>query len=265
MRDFFLAPILSLFSLKFYRRLVTVSQVLGFLYLAYLSFLVAFVETAHFRTRAYPIISEFVGWMEKNLPEMVVTSQGVQMIISEPKLLTHPRWGPVIYLDPTSDFPKQTDWNKAPLILARQRIAYRGRTGNNYQVQDLIPKNVDPNWRGFVITGEKIMQYWKNYKPMLGPFLFASIFVFTYFWKLIAGLLYSLLGIGLNRFRSEKLPYPFVLNLTFFALTPVIWLQLFSRLLHWHVPLSFLTAFVLTALYLAFAILGTQRSPAPTE
>jgi hypothetical protein len=169
MRDFFLAPILSLFSLNFYRRLLAGQQSAGFLYLAYLSFLMSLAGLLLLHLQFFPVANQFVGWLEKNIPEMVFTQGGVKMSIEEPLLLTHPQWGALFYLDPTNDFPSSIDLEKAMVIVTRTKIAYRDPSNGETRIQDLAPEAAPKNWQDFVLNRERLRELWNRLLPFLNP------------------------------------------------------------------------------------------------
>lgn len=266
MRDFLLAPFLSLFSRKFYQRLLALPQALGFLYLAYLSLFFSLWALVMFRIYSLPTADELIDWLGKSLPDMVFTQEGIQMEIKEPLLLDHPRWGPLLYLDPTSESPKMEDLEKAFLVIARTKLAYRDPNTGESRILSLTAKGTQRRWRNATVTGNALLRFWKVARPFVASIFFVAVFFVFYLWKLLAGFLYSLVGLIFNYFRTERLRYPSLLNLTFFALTPVALLQLVAwSFTTWHIPLNFLTALLLTSLYLAFAVLFTQESHAQTE
>jgi len=259
MRDFFLGPLLSLFSLKFYRRLHTLPKGLGFLYPAYLSFWVALLALIMFRLQFQPLAEDFVGWLSQNLPTLKVTQEGIVMDLQAPRLLTHPQWGPLFYLDPLNDLPKMEDLDKALFVVTKTSIAYQDPGSGERRIRQLPKGKQRANWRDATITGETLSRFWRASKPFVSSIFFVILFVGIYFWKLAAGFFYSLLGLIINLFRMERLSYGAVLHVSFFALTPVtllqVWLGTFP--LGWF-PLNFFTAALITSLYLALAILGTQ-------
>ena len=260
MSNFFLSPILALFSLKFYRRAQTAPLSRGFLYLGYLSFLLALYGMILFRIQWMPAANEFAGWLKHNLPEMTLTRQGLEMKIAEPRLLTHPRWGALIYLDPAKDSPDPADLEKAAMVITRTKIGYRDPSTTEFRIQNIVQQSNAANWRDVTFTQETIGQLWRKLSPWLAAIFFLISFVGFYLWKLMAALLYSLIGILLNLFRKTKLRYGSILNVSFFTLTPMAVLQALVWLFpNFPVPVNLLTSLVLTTIYLAFAILATQE------
>lgn len=261
MGDFFLAPVLSLFSIKFYQKMLVLPRALGFLYLAYLSFIFAVIAGVVFRIQALPVADDLFFWLSRNLPEIKITRQGLEMAVAKPLLLIHPRWGSLLYLDPDNEFPKSEDLKKALIVVTPKNIAYRDLSTGEYRIQSIAPR-LKPNkeWQDFLITGDKVDQFWRTMKPFLSVLLFLFTFAGTYLWKLLAALVYSLVGIFVNMFRTERLPYRSILELTIFTLTPVTLLQivlmLFSNI---PIPMNFFTALLITSIYITVVILGTQQ------
>jgi len=265
MRDFFWAPFLSLFSLNFYRRLQGRSLGSGFLYLGYLSLVVSLWSVLMFRSFSLPVVNDLVRWLGANLPEMTLTREGVRMALREPLLLSHPQWGPLLFFDPTSDVPKPEHLEKAFLVVARRKLVFRNPATAQQQIQDLTPAAGVQRWQDLLITGERVTLFWERIKPFALFLFFVAAGVGTYLWKLLAGLLYSLVALLLNCFRKERLPYGTLLNVTFFALTPMTLLQLASlQFPESGLPANLLIALLVTTFYLILGILGTQKKTGPT-
>ena len=259
MSNFLLSPILALFSLKFYRQAQTAPVSRGFLYLGYLSFLLALYGMILFRIQWMPAANEFVDWLKQNLPEMTLTRQGLEMKIAEPRLLTHSRWGALIYLDPVKDSPDSADLEKAVVVITRTKVGYRDPSTEELRIQNIVQQSNAANWRDVSFTQETIGRLWRKLSPWLAAIFFLTSFVGFYLWKLIAALLYSLIGMLLNLFRKTKLRYGSILNVCFFALTPLALLQALVWLFpNFPLPVNLLTSLTLTTLYLAFAILASQ-------
>lgn len=260
MRDFLLAPFLSLFSRNFYRRLLVWPLSRGFLYLVYLSLLLTLSSWLTFRILFLPVANELATWLGERLPEIIITREGIRMGIEDPLLLSHPRWGPLVYLDPNRDAPPQEDFKKAFVILTRTEVAYRYPADGEIQTRSVIPRGDQKGWRDRTLRGDDITKLWRNVRPFVTIIFFLFGLVGFYLWKLIAGLFYSLVALFLNRFRKERLSYAALLNLTLFALTPVSLYQFAAaQLPAWKIPLHFPIAFVITSLYLAYGILGTRE------
>ena len=260
MIDFFLAPVLSCFSARFYQGRLRGSQTRGFLYIGYLSFLFSLGLLFAFQTRGLPATDELVHWIGNNTPALTFTREGVRMSIDQPLLLAHPQWGALFYFDPQSDFPRAEDLQKAMVVIARKQVAFHGPRGNQYRIQDLTPRGGLKKWRDLTLTGIKIIDNWGKIKPFLAVIFLGTAFLGIYLWKLLAGLFYSLIGLLWNRFRKERLGYPSILNLTFFAMGPITLIQIASAVFPLIPPVLglFPVALIVTSAYLAFGILQSQ-------
>lgn len=259
MLDFLLAPILSIFSRSFYRRLLGHTQILGFFYLFYLSLILSTYVLFNFRLQYLPPTDDFVNWLATEWPETVFTRQGVQIDLQEPLLIRHPDYGPIAYLNPAGEMPSQDELEKAFMVLTRTHVAFRNPARGNVRIQKVLPADNAQNWQDFVINRERILWFWTQAKPFLTAGFFVFAFIGIYLWKILVGLVFSLIGILVNLFRKERLRYLSILNLTFFALTPFALLQFYAPAFGaWRFPVQPLSSLAVTAAYLAFAILGSQ-------
>ena len=257
--NFLLAPFYSLFSLPFYRKILSRPLGLGFLYLGYLSLLFSVWALVLFNLRAVPAIGEFASWLGANLPKITLTPQGMRLDPNEPVLLTHPQYGAIFYFDPTIDAPKPEDFTKALVILTRTQAAFHNPNTGEVRMQSLIPARQSLGRNEMEITGDKVIRGWNRSKLFVPLFFFFSVFLGTFFWKLMAALIYSSTGLLWNLFRKVRLTYGRILNVSFFALTPMsFWQWLSWQFPALHLPANFLVSLVLTSVYLAIVLFGTQ-------
>lgn len=259
MSEFFLSPILSLFSLSFYKRVIHYPLKRGFLFLFYLSLLFSVWASVLFYRRSLPSIDEFIGWLGANLPQINLTKQGLELQTKEPVLLTHPRFGPLIYIDPTIDTPHKEQVDKAPVVLTHTKAVYHNTNTGEIRMQSLVPTDTR-KWKPAVITGEKVLKVWRRVRPLISIIFFGIVSTATFFWKLLAALGYSLVSLILNLLRKQRLNYKQIFNATIFALAPPSVLQWIS----WQFPAlqlatHFFIIFPVTVLYLGIAILATQE------
>ena len=260
MWDFFLSPFLALYSLKFYRRVSARPLAVGFYFLAYLSLLFSIWALILFRIHTLPLIDDFAGWLGISLPKITVTEEGLQLEKKEPVLLTHPRFGAIAYIDPTSDTPKPEDLEKAFVILTRTKVIYRNPETGEVRMQNLISARRRQHWGDAVVTGDKVVGFWNRTKPFALAIFFFIVFTGTYVWKLLAGLAYSLVGLIFNRFRKDRLSYGKVLSATFFSLAPVSVLEWFAwQFPRLHLPVNPFVSIAVTLVYLGLALLCTQE------
>ncbi len=260
MSEFFLSPIQSLYSLSFYKKVLRYPLRCGFLFLLYLSLLFSIWASLLFYRRSLPSIDEFVTWMGANLPQINLTQQGLELEKKEAVLLTHPRFGPLIYIDPTIDSPNQEQMGQAPILLTHTKAVYHNANTGEIRMQSLVPNLTAKGWKPAVITGKKVLMVWKRMRPLIAIFFFGIVFAATFVWKLLAALGYSLVSLVLNLLRKNRLSYKQLINATIFALAPPSVLQWIS----WQFPVlqlatHFFIIFPVTVLYIGIAILATQE------
>lgn len=252
-------PILSLFSLKSYRKLQTARAPFIFIYPAYLTFLFAIATMIVLCTQFLPLADEFMDWLGKNLPAMTLTADGIQMSHREPVLLIHPDWGPVLYLDPNNDFPREEDAGKALVLLARRKIAFYDPVTREMRMQTIPGSNTRSN-QSYRITGAGVIVFWKKIRA---SFLAASFLLFwaaIYILKLLGAFSYSALGLLINYFRPDPLPYRAVMSTTLAAMTPFTLVQILAGPFETLRLVSILpVSIILTGFYLCFALFATRE------
>ena len=259
--NIFLAPLFSLFSLRFYRQAVLSSLSKGLAYLAYLSFLAALAFALLFHVYGKPEFREMNQWLQGNLPPLAYSPEGLTMNAGSPRTIVNPKYGLTITFDMTKDNISAEEAGNAMIFVTKKNLyvvapkgqmrvyplARPGRQGNLVSVNETLKKvgEVFDRWIAFLI--------------------FAASFPLFFIWKLLAAIFYSLPGLLINRMRREKLAYSAVLNVSFFALTPVFLIQLLDIAFP-SLPLSLglAGALFLTTIYLFLGIKLTEEKIAPS-
>lgn len=265
MTDILLGPLLSLGSLAIYRRAARRPLSHGLTYLGWLALLFASAVMVVVSTVWLPAADDFAAWLEAHVPEMRITKDGVVTTASEPVVLTHPKLGKVLVVDTSKDVPSAEDLDGAPVFVGRRHVTIANGPRGEQRVFDVTQAN-GGSWVGTTVDARFVRDVYGRIRAYAGPILFLLLVALFFVWKLLAALLYSLLGVALNRFRKEPLPYAGVLNVTFFAMTMVVALQSVA-LLGGPTPLRVgrLAAWAITGAYLAAALLPPERRPDPTS
>jgi len=257
--DIVLGPVLSLYSVAFYRRVARQRLGRGLAYLVYLSSLYAAAIAIALLAFWLPAADRFVDWLAPNLPEVKLTDHGAVMDAPQPFVLTHPTLGTLLAIDTRVETPSADDLRGAPVFFVSrtQVVVSEGREGQR-RVYDLVPQTPEARarWEGLVVNGASVKRIYGRLRLLAAPLAFVACLVFFFVWKLLAALAYSLLGLVLNMLRRERLPYASILTLACFAMTAVILLQTlaaFGALGSFRV--SYLTAWLVTGAYLALAML----------
>jgi hypothetical protein len=141
------------------------------------------------------------------------------------------------------------------------------KQGNQMRIYDLRREDTGAGPYSVQITKEYLDRLYASIRPWLALFAAILFFFFFFIWKLLAALFYSWFGLLINFLRRPRLNYGAIFDVSAFALTPVIWIQAIYLLVPAvaKLPFGFFGSFLLTFIYLVFAIKGTQeREPQPT-
>lgn len=268
MVDFLFAPILSLFSPRFYRELLRGSLWKGFLYLLYLGAICAAIFISAIALRWLPEADEFIDWLSHNLPTVTIDREGISSSVKQPYELKHSRLGLILVLDTRKDAFESNEIKNAFLYVSKTKVYANNPMKNETRVFDLsaaareaaekakakgMPSSdLEPQ----TFTGTMLRNLYLKVKPVVLTVFFFGVALFVFAWKLSAALIYSLIALVLNQFREEKYSYPALLNVSMFALTAVTLLQFSSLVvtqLHLSPPLWL--ALCMTTLYLSLAVL----------
>jgi len=255
------APIYSLFSVQFYRRVLANKLSKGFLYLTFLSAIFAVVTIIAVNTRLIPLVEDFVDWAKEEMPVLVWSTQGLQMETQQsPYVMVHPEYGPLVTFNMDLEEGGLEHMGEVPILVTSQQI-YVNEGNGQLRVYDVVPDDVRNQElpQSIRITGEAVENVYGNYKVPVIVLVVIASGIFMYLIKLLQGLLLSLLGLIINRSRKEALKYSQILNAAFFAGTAFFILEILSVLIPQAAVMANLLVNVLvTGLYLFLAIKKTE-------
>ncbi len=259
------APFYSLFSLRFYRWVIASPLYRGFLYLLFTGVVVTFCVLLAFASQALPRIDEFAAWLVEEMPEITWTPQGITTQPAGPKTLVHPVLGPLVTFDTgASDVNEQTMGDVRVFVTATK--LYLREEPRALRVYDLVSGGVEKRAGAgpVTLTRETAEKFYRMAKPWAMTVIVIFVFSFFYLWKVLAALFYSLIGLLINLARRERLRYAQILNVSFFALTPMVLLQLLSMTVPFlrTAQLGPLVSLVVTSVYLFIAVKLTEEKSA---
>jgi hypothetical protein len=258
MTDIVLGPVLSLYSVAFYRRVARQRLGRGLAYLVYLSSLYSASISIALLAFWLPAVDRFVDWLAPNLPEVKLTDHGAVTDAPQPFVLTHPVLGTLLVIDTRRETPSADDLRGAPVFISRTQVVVSEGPAGQRRVYDLMPQTPEARarWEGLVVNGASVKKIYGRLRLLAAPLAFVAFLVFFFVWKFLAALAYSVLGLVLNLLRRERLPYASILTLACFAMTAVIVLQTLAAFgAFGSFRLSYLTAWLVTGAYLALAML----------
>lgn len=221
--SFWLAPLTAFFHPRVYRDAAKSRGGRGLLYNLYLAGFVTVVIMIIFANIFVGRTDQFVTWLQKELPVLVWTPQGLSIEgnVQQPYSLVHPSYGPLAVFDMAKVTATDAEMGKFPIFVTSTKIFIRKAPGQiderditqaAFQTKQKLPAKVR-------ITGDVIRQSYQNLKRALF-FILPIVFLIVFFlFFLVSALLYSLIGLLFNRMRKNKLRYGAIYNVTCFALT----------------------------------------------
>ena len=264
MATFLLAPLMTLFSKRLYRKALHSGVGRGFGYLLYLTVLFCVLTFVLCQLRLLPLTSQFIDWLVQVTPEMTLTQTGLNVDVAQPYLVEHPAIGPLYLIDTTkSASDLLADQSPAVILIGKNAVVARQPQRNQVRVFNLdqAMEQVRQANRPLQITKQVMNQLSKRLLGMLVPIVLVFLAPLFFIWKLLAALFYSLLALLLNLFRKEKLRYSALFNVACYAITPVTVIQAvgisFPEL---PIRLNFFLAIALSVAYLCFGIFLASRS-----
>lgn len=258
------APFYALFSVPFYRKVITSPLSRGFLYAGYLSLVIVAVTVVMFFFVFLPKLDAFEEWIETEMPALTWTPEGLVMDARSPYLMVHPELGPLAIIDTTKEDIASEEMGHFLVYVTSKRIFTRQGPGEirvyditqppDERREDMLTMRIDP---------ELVNRAYRSLRPWISFFLVAVLFPFFFIWKVMEALIYSLVGSFINFKRRNPLTYSATLNVSFFALTAATILQYRRFFLPFlgRIPFGFFGGLLVTSLYLFFILRKTDEPP----
>ena len=255
-----LAPLLSLFDIRFYKKATRTPASQGFIYVFYLAAILAVLATGAYAVLIQPRVHEMLRWIEKEMPPLAYSAEGFVMNAPSPYVMTHEHYGKLVVFDMEAQEPRG-EYSDVPFYITAKKIFIENPDGTKRAVNVVRAQN----------TGRVAMinEVFKRVAESLAGFLvvifFTAVFTAGVMLYFMAGLLFSMLAALINLWRKNRLPYSSVLSLTLFALTPALYIHIlkllpgFSRL---H-GFGFYSTLLLITAYLFMAVKLTEE-PGPS-
>ncbi len=261
----FSATIESLYSVRFYRDVIQSSISKGFLYLTFWTALASCLITIFVAARVYPEAGRFMDWVKAEMPVIEWTVAGAKIDKPSPYVMKHPRYGHIATFDMSKTDLSSAEIGDAMFYMTSTRLYLKESANREVRMYDLTKHDPDikPDAK-VVINAQTVEKFEKAAKPAGLVLCFFFAFIIFFIWKLLAAVFYSTLGLILNRFRTNKLSYEAVLNVSFFALTASIWIGILSLYLSSivRIPFGFFGSVLVTSFYLLLGIKLTE-DPSP--
>ncbi len=260
---FLLAPVMTFFSSRLYRSALRSGMGRGFSYLLYLTVLFCLLVVFLCQFLLIPVTSNFIDWLIQVTPEMTITQTGLSVSANQPYLVKHPALGPVYLIDTTKSLDElMADQSRAFLLIGKEHVVVRNPRRGQTRIFDLKQAMEQARLANqpIRITKNLMRQLDQRFQALIVPIVLLLLAPLFFIWKLLVALFYSLIGLGLNLFKKEKIRYGSLFTLTCYAISPVTLIQA----VHISIPdmyfnLNFWFAFALTLAYLSYGMFVTSR------
>jgi len=270
MTDMLFAPVLSFFSRRLYGKVAQKGFGYGLLYIVYLAVLFGVLWTFLSQFLLLPMVKDFGGWLVAVTPETQISASGIEIKAKEPYVIKHPAIPnmPLVMIDTSLDLDGlMKSESKAFALVGKDHVIVSKPGGGEQRIFDLRPQLVEmaKGSKVFVITKMMMQSFVDRVVGLLTPVYVMIMFVSFMVWKVIEAFFFSLIGLALNMFRKEKLPYRNLFSLACFANSPITiiqWMAVFA-VFGLQLYVSFLVGVALTTVYMVYGMLVAAHQPKP--
>lgn len=251
----FTAPFFSFFHKDFYREVGKNWKGKIFGYLILLQMFCWALICLHLYTEVSAWIQNEAPKVINQIPHISIVNGEASTDVEQPYTITDPtRPDRVLFvIDTTGQITKLDDSMKAGLM-TRDHVYVRQKSSlNEVRVYDL--SKIDR----FELDAAKVSGWADMIRKwmMLAFFPFAVLGAFLY--RLFIGLLYSLIGLLINAFLTQKSDFGEIYRVAIMAMTPVLLLKLVKNMTGIHIPMFWGVCIVVTLFYLAFGLFALSR------
>ncbi len=240
-------PFYSCYSAHLYLYVARAWQGVGLLYLFFVLALCSMITTYRLALVMESVVQERVMPIIGKIP----------VLTFEQGLLSVPGPQPLVIQDPVTELPMvvidtsgQTtslEEHGAPLLLLKDRaLARQGSEGE----RALEFAGLD----GVQLDNDTIRSGLQRAMGFIKPLAYIPVLVMEFVYRLLQALLYAVGGLLFASLLKVSLPYAVLLRLTCVAMTPSLLLTALLELFGMGMPLGGLLFFILSQLYLYFAV-----------
>jgi hypothetical protein len=265
MLTFWTAPITALFYPPVYHDAAKSPAGRGVFYSLYLAALSVVLVMVVFSVKVVPQADAFAGWVKTNLPVLIWTPAGLSLENGQSSAtLLHPEYGMIAIFDMTKENVTEADMGNVYFFITAKKIFIR-RAPGQIEERNITAAGVRSNQQlppRVRINGDLAAKLYQNVKKTMLFIMPFMVLVASSVFFLVMNLVYSLVGILLNKMRAAKLGYGAIFNLTCFATTAsfvLTWVRAFVPFRIFVGP--FLLNFLVTLIYLFVAMKITDPKP----
>jgi hypothetical protein len=252
-----LDPVNSITSIKFYKKISTQGLGRSAAYLAYIALVFSVVATFALKLKLGPFIDETFVWLERSVPTMTFENGKLSSPLTAPLTIRHPEDDDIaVTIDTTRTDPVTVEMMDQQKVMAyvTQNAFYMMRSPDRLETYDLsktaTPKPVTIDADFYRAAGAVVQR-------VLYPVALVVIFLIFLVWKALSSLFYSLLALAIDAISGAGLHYKSLLNISLYAQTLLIVLQMIFLFLPIALPAPILVAPLVTGVYIWLAVKKT--------
>lgn len=268
---FALDPVNAITSVQFYKKVAKQSGARTAGYVLYLGALFALTATIALKLRLGPQIDSTFDWLGKSVPPLEFANGRVSGSLTAPVTITHPKIPDltlVIDLARTEPVTLSTlQQAKAMAYLTPTALYLRrqaspgepGPAGDRLELFDFSKAGATTHYKidaAFFQAADRL------FNRVMYPVAFSLVWLLTMLWRLIVTLCYSvLLAVVMNSATQANLPYSELFNITLYAQTLVVALQMVFLFMRVPLPFGPAVSLAATGSYIWLALRAHVQPP----
>lgn len=216
---FLLAPILSIVDLNLYRELRNEKFGIALLYNFYLAAIFC-GAMALMATVWMPKADQFVDWLKSEYPGMTFTNGSMKLDNPGRKELIHPQWGNVVTFDDSRQTLTSEEMGTAAVFITSTMVYTRaGKTIEGRALPSGARNAATPSTTNMQLhlDGPTLQKYYQKFKWPLTIIFLIVMLLFIFISRLIAGLIFALIGFFIQLFIPRGLDFERLFILASFA------------------------------------------------
>ncbi|MHB2026436.1 MAG: DUF1189 family protein [Elusimicrobiota bacterium] len=249
-----LDPVNAITSVSFYRKAAKRTLGRAALYLCYLAVIFSILGDAALKIRLGPAINQTFDWLERAAPPLVFSGGKFSSTAPMPVVLRHPDYADIaVAIDTTRTTPVTEPEMESQGVTAylTQSDFYLRRPNGTVEDRNFSDAKTD---KPVTLDAAFYRSAGATLNRVLYPVALIGFFILFMVWKAIASLVYSLLAMAIGNLLGAERRYAELFNISVYAQTLVIVVQMIFLFMPTRPPFFSLAAFAATGTYLYLAL-----------
>ncbi|HVA67198.1 MAG TPA: DUF1189 family protein [Elusimicrobiota bacterium] len=249
-----LDPVNAITSVSFYRKIAKQAFSRTLLYLSYLALIFCVLGAAALKIRVGPALDQTFAWLAKSAPVLTFGNGKFSSPSPMPVVLRDPADTDIaVGVDTTRTAPiTEKDMDDAGVTAyLTQSDFYLRRPNGTIEDRSFSDTKTD---KPVTLDAAFYQQASALLNRILYPAAILGLFIVFLVWKLAASLFYSVVAMALSNLLHSGRPYAELFNLSAYAQTLIIAVQIIFLFMPSRIPLFSLLALLVTGSYLYLAL-----------